>query len=742
VVGLVGLVAVAEIGEFFVTARLSDFIFVGAVMYLAALSVPFATLLWVMVIKLFMGGHISRNNLTPGVYPKWSRMHLRTWYVERMELSVLRSLRMMLRSAPLMAWVLRRLGATVGDNLHCAHDAELSGPLDLLTIGDDVAIQTGAFISTCRWLGQELHVGPIHLESGCKIGMRAGVANDVTVGSGSWITPLTPILDDVGPEQMWEGAPARCTGRCATLNRTASHCRSSVPSWFRETLNILMQVVLELCLLVLPTAIVTWLAVSIIPTGESERVAEYFKLTPLHEIVWQMGLFAFVTTWVTIVLISILGCVFLRCTPASPGLYPSRGLKAALLLYRVKKLNQIQRLWTWTITGQYLRALAGLRLTRTGASECDFMFNLVPELVSADSQVFWSHGCFTNVLDYGAEHLKLGQLDMPANFFASNNCVAEAGQLPTSFLLGVSTPGNDIRFRRQMRSRLGEPITVAGNPPLKFGSADFEAENRAQEMPSFALFLARFSLNDFFSIGLLPIAEVLVYAVLYTILLRAGGHPVVSGLVALILVEGVLIASSFLVKKILVGRWGTDHSTSFWSWRHFTYFFAQDCFFAWCKRPLRFLAGTVLSNLVLRRMGCRIGKRTVFAAPLQAFDWNAVSFGDDCVIEGLLQFHTFENMMLKVKRAHIRNGSSINFGATVMGGAVLEPDTTLSPLSMVLKEMHLPTAIYEGSPTEAVSGAPSLFPGIMQPRPGAAHPGLFDTAAGDKEPVSGSRGTR
>jgi non-ribosomal peptide synthetase-like protein len=702
VVGLVGLVAVAEIGEFFVTANLSDFIIVGTVMYVTALFVPFAILLWVMVIKLFMGGHIARNRVTPGIYPKWSRMHLRTWCIERMELSVLRSLRMMFRSAPLVAFALRRLGATVGDNLHCAHDAELSGPLDLLTIGDDVAIQTGAFISTCRWLGQELHVGPIQLESGCKIGMRAGVAENVTVGRGSWITPLTPILDDVGPEEMWEGAPARCVGRCTTLKRTA-HCQSSIPSWFREALNILMQVVLEFCLLVLPTAAVTWMAATFIPAGESERAAEYFMLTPMHEIVWQIGLFAFITSWVTIVLISVLGCLFIRCTPASPGLYPSRGLKAALLLYRMKKLNQIQRLWTWTITGQYLRALAGLRLTRVGASECDFMFNLVPELVSADSQVFWSHGCFTNVLDYGAEHLRLGQLDMPANFFASNNCVAEAGQLPTSFLLGVSTPGNDIRFRRQMRSRLGDAITVAGNPPLKFGSADFEAENRAQELPSFALFLARFSLNDFFSIGLLPVAEVLVYAVLYTVLLRVGGHPVVSALAALILVEGVLITSAFLVKKILVGRWGTDHSTSFWSWRHFTYFFAQDCFFAWCKRPLRFLAGTVLSNFVLRRMGCRIGKRTVFAAPLQAFDWNAVSFGDDCVIEGLLQFHTFENMTLKVKRTHIRNGSSINFGATVMGGAVLEPETTLSPLSMVLKEMHLPTAIYEGSPTEPVT---------------------------------------
>ncbi len=97
----------------------------------------------------------------------------------------------------------------------------------------------------------------------------------------------------------------------------------------------------------------------------------------------------------------MLGCLFIRCTSASPGLYPTRGLRAALLLYRVKKLNQIQRLWTWTLTGQYLRALAGVRFPRVGASECDLMINLVPELASADAQVFWSHGCFTNMLDPG-----------------------------------------------------------------------------------------------------------------------------------------------------------------------------------------------------------------------------------------------------------------------------------------------------------------------------------------------------
>jgi carbonic anhydrase/acetyltransferase-like protein (isoleucine patch superfamily) len=63
-------------------------------------------------------------------------------------------------------------------------------------------------------------------------------------------------------------------------------------------------------------------------------------------------------------------------------------------------------------------------------------------------------------------------------------------------------------------------------------------------------------------------------------------------------------------------------------------------------------------------------------------------------------FHTLENMMLKVKRTHIQDGCAVNTGATVMGGAVIERDTTLYPLSLVLKEMNLVTGAYEGSPAQ------------------------------------------
>ena len=88
---------------------------------------------------------------------------------------------------------------------------------------------------------------------------------------------------------------------------------------------------------------------------------------------------------------------------------------------------------------------------------------------------------------------------------------------------------------------------------------------------------------------------------------------------------------------------------------------------------------------------------------MQCSDWNAVTFGNDCVIDGVLQLHTFENMVLKVKRTQIQDGCTVCFGATVMGGAIIERDTTLLPLSLVLKEMHLPTATYEGSPVEPLS---------------------------------------
>jgi non-ribosomal peptide synthetase-like protein len=701
-VAILGVADLVDVGTFG-TARLSTFMIAGLLAYLLGLVTPFAALLWVMLLKLVLGGDIYKNNVRPGVYPKWSRMHLRVWRIERMESTVLRALAAMYRSAPLTSFILRQLGATVGRNLHCAQDASLSGPLDLIAIDDDVSVSTGAYIHTTRWSGQRLQVGPIRLESGCKIGMRAAVANGVTVGRGSWITPFTPILADVGPHEMWEGAPARLAGRCTELKRTASVCQYAQPIWLLESLNILMQGFLTFWLRVAPTIAISWVALGFVFPGRAVLHSRYFAVTPPFEIVCRLALYGFVTNWVSIVVTSTLGCLFIRCTAGAPGLYPSHGLRGALLMYRMNRMNVIQRQWTWTIIGQYLRALAGVHFPRVGASECDLMVNLVPELASADSRAFWCHQAFTNMLDCGAEHLKLRRLELPRKFLCGNNSVTEHGTFPANFLLGVSTPASDIRFRRQMRSRLSEPITVAGNPPVRFASASSESEN--ETLPGFSLFLTRVVLNDLFSVGTLRITEGFVFAISYLGLSRWGLNLVANVLVSILLTELTLVLFAAVIKACLVGRrWGADHSTPFWSWKHFAYFFAQDCFFVWCQRSLQVFAGTVLASHVLRLMGCRIGHGTIVIEPLQCSDWNAVQFGNDCVVDGFLQFHTFEDMTLRVKRTRILDRCAVNFGATVMGGVLMEQDTTLEPLALVLKEMNMPTATYEGSPAEPVTG--------------------------------------
>ena len=52
------------------------------------------------------------------------------------------------------------------------------------------------------------------------------------------------------------------------------------------------------------------------------------------------------------------------------------------------------------------------------------MFNLVPELASADSQVSGPMAV-SQTCSIGGGHHKLRQLDMPRNFFSGNNCVRQ-----------------------------------------------------------------------------------------------------------------------------------------------------------------------------------------------------------------------------------------------------------------------------------------------------------------------------
>jgi carbonic anhydrase/acetyltransferase-like protein (isoleucine patch superfamily) len=87
---------------------------------------------------------------------------------------------------------------------------------------------------------------------------------------------------------------------------------------------------------------------------------------------------------------------------------------------------------------------------------------------------------------------------------------------------------------------------------------------------------------------------------------------------------------------------------------------------------------------------------------MQAFDFNAVCIGDDCFVSGILQLHSFEDMLLKVKRFELGDTTAVNVGATIMGGAVIAAGSTIESHGLVLKDMQLAAGRFRGSPVEVV----------------------------------------
>jgi serine acetyltransferase len=59
--------------------------------------------------------------------------------------------------------------------------------------------------------------------------------------------------------------------------------------------------------------------------------------------------------------------------------------------------------------------------------------------------------------------------------------------------------------------------------------------------------------------------------------------------------------------------------------------------------------------------------------------------------------------VLTVSHTRIGNGSAINHGTMLMGGAHLDSNVTVDPQSLVLKAMNLESGVHAGSPTQRIS---------------------------------------
>ena len=84
------------------------------------------------------------------------------------------------------------------------------------------------YVQTTRRPGENL-LAADDLESGCKIGMRAAMTNNVRRAAAAGSLRSRPSCETLARDDIWGGAPARIAGRCTELLRTASACRDRDP---------------------------------------------------------------------------------------------------------------------------------------------------------------------------------------------------------------------------------------------------------------------------------------------------------------------------------------------------------------------------------------------------------------------------------------------------------------------------------------------------------------------------------
>ncbi len=143
----------------------------------------------------------------------------------------------------------------------------------------------------------------------------------------------------------------------------------------RETRNVSLQVLLEFALVIAPMGMTALISLQFLGFDAIQSLIR----SSGKELTWEVfGLLgsAIAGIWLSILSSSILVSLFIRLTGGHVGAIDAESASGVLARYRQQKMNQLQQFWTWSLTGQYLRALSGVRFARVGGSECDTMTNL------------------------------------------------------------------------------------------------------------------------------------------------------------------------------------------------------------------------------------------------------------------------------------------------------------------------------------------------------------------------------
>ncbi|WP_392538753.1 Pls/PosA family non-ribosomal peptide synthetase [Legionella sp. 227] len=678
------------------------------------LSMPIISLFITICLKWILLGRVK-----PGEYPLWGWFYFRWWLVQRLLKNLF--LAKFLVGSPLAAIYYRLLGARIGKNCHLG-SMQVSAH-DLLTVGDNTSIgsdcRLNGYIVEDGWL----KIGSINIGNNCYVGSRAVVGLNTQIEDNGVLDDMSMLHDQglIPQGAYFAGSPA-LAGTAPADHVTRKKIAVEESTMLENTLFgilhylgvVFVMVVYYLCLIP---------SISLISYyyDQSHYFTTMFFAIPLGAILF-LGLYY----------LCIVICKKIIMDKIKPGEYPLKSFYYFRHWIMVKLLDgdEISVMADTLYLPMFLRLL-GAKLGK--GVELGETPHIIPDLVTIEEGGFAASSVALAWPSVCNGFISFAPVTVGRRAFVGNVSLLPAGKsMGEGALLGclsVTPPGD--KATEPYSAWLGSPAVFLPKRELFVGFSDKDTFYPSKKLycMRLAIEFMRIILPSTFSlIALFNMLYVLDYMLSeYSWFTTALVLPPAEMFFTVCLV-GVLVA----LKWLMLGRlkpltkpiwdpfiWKNDvieYSYNYYTNPHLT----------------NKVLGTPFALWIHRCLGTKAGKR-VFTDSAEFSEFDLITIGNDVCInaETIIQTHLYEDRIFKVSNVTIGSGCNIGVGSIVLYNTLMEDNSCLGSLSLLMKGERLPeNTHWAGIPAQSTAlgtqyqqVAPQ--PAITEEVPGDAIPELL-----------------
>lgn len=643
---------------------------------------PIFSLLSILVKWIVIG------KMKEGDYPLWGSYYFRWWFVKTFQ-RLLPS--QFLNGTPLYPNYLKLLGVDI------QIDAQLSaftiGAEDLVTIGSDVSISSGAVINNAFVENGLLKLRKVHIGNHAYIGSNAVISGGAVMQDWAELQDLSHLQANkvIKERDVWQGSPAQ-------YKETKEMSELPQPLPVSKTTRFVYKIIFLMMLLVFPFVILLPLLPTIIILNDLDNS------TPDYDFSYLIVTPSLALSYIIIFALVVILLNKLLQGKIKPGRYP---IYSALYI-RKWFSDQLINISLVVLHPIYATVFVSIWFRALGAkvgkyTEISTASSVTHPLLSIGEDSFVADAVTLGESDVRGQQLILEQTSIGNNSFVGNSALIPQGyQLPDRMLIGVlSTPPTAQQMKEHdVKDWFGSPSIGL---PKRQESRTFSADQTFR--PSAARVMGR-SIVEFIRI-LLPETTIIICSIFFIayahdLLVDSEWYEIAYSLPIYYLYYMGLPAFliTVVLKWVLVGKYKPEQHPM-WTYKVWISEAITSTYEA-LSVPfvLDYMRGTPWLPLLLRLLGVKIGKR-VWMDTTDITEYDMVEIGDDCAFNEDCgpQTHLFEDRVMKIGVIKVGNRCNIGARSIILYDSQMGDDVTLDALSLIMKGENLePGTDWVGSP--------------------------------------------